>query len=398
MTLVLVVMSALSLVYVFRGVDEEAKEDSLKAREAVYGNLVVTNSKNVGYEWDYRSYITGAANDEEAIWTFPHVPRQLADRKDTVRCEFSFDIFRTTKGEENQGIFTTFVFENWQWKPQRLGDFNREANELRANPDPEVMARARRENWPPEKTLAVLFGPLAEKYGYYELPSKEVVDFHTLFVEVPAGLFHSLGEWTPGQRPPLKVTVRCDSPTQYLGVAKHDLYLLASENTGADLMGFGMNFFKGAMGLWFKLCLVIGLAVTCSTYLSGVISFLAVMVLYGLGMILDFIQQLAQGKTIGGGSMENLIRLATGAHPVTPLDQTPALKVALGLDKVHQFVMGVVLNVIPDVDRFDLTQHVAEGFNIGGVQLAMTGVLLVGYLLPWLVLAFYLIRSREVAA
>jgi hypothetical protein len=43
--------------------------------------------------------------------------------------------------------------------------------------------------------------------------------------------------------------------------------------------------------LWFRLLLVIVLAVTLSTYLSGVISFLTTMFLYLAGLIVDFQDQ-----------------------------------------------------------------------------------------------------------
>jgi ABC-type transport system involved in multi-copper enzyme maturation permease subunit len=402
MTMVLLVMSLLSLVYVARGVDEEAAEESLKAREPVYGNLVVVNPKNVGYVWDYRQYITGAVSDEEAIWTFPWLPTHLGNRKDTVRCEFTFDIFRTTKGEENKGVFCTFILENYKWQPQRIDDYARDRTQMLENPDPAIEERAQQEKWPAEKRMAVLANALAEKYGYYEINSKEVVDFHTLAVDLPAGLFKALNEWSSlkGQRPPpLRITVRCESPTQYLGVAKHDLYLLASDSgAGADPVGFALNFLKGAMGLWYRLCLVVALAVTCSTYLSGVISFLTTMFIFISGLFLDFIKTVAEGKAVGGGPIENAIRLGTGAHPVTPLDATPGLTIAKHTDLAFEWAIGRFINLIPDVDRFSLTNHVADGFNIGGTQLLMIGVLLAGYLLPWLILAYYLIKSREIAS
>ena len=44
-----------------------------------------------------------------------------------------------------------------------------------------------------------------------------------------------------------------------------------------------------------------------------------------------------------------------------------------------------------------LTSYVAEGFNISAAQMGMDFLLLVGYLLPWAVLAYYLIRWREIA-
>ncbi len=404
MTVVLVVMSLLSLGYVARGVDQEAAEESLKARVPIYGNLIVTNPKNVGYEWDYRQYITGAS-DDEATWTFHRLPAHLAERPDTVRCEFTFDIFRTTKGEENRGVLCTFLFKNPQFKgaatagglldPATREQYQAERDRVLAEPDPEIMKRAQLEGWPQEKRLAVLCNGLAEKYGFYELPSREVVDFHTLYVDVPAGLFRHLKDRDPRDpAPPLQVVVRCDSPTQYVGVAKHDLYLLDAERS------FAVNFFKGgAGGLWMQLCLIAGLAIVLSTYLSGIISFFAAVVIFVLGYFIDFIRTVAEGKAMGGGTFENGIRMLTNAHTAMALDRTPMVILAQNADKyVSQNAMALVLHLIPDVDRLDFTRHVAEGFDVGASQLAITVIFLAGYLVPWMILGYYLMRSREVAA
>src|SRR5206468_1965238 len=105
-------------------------------------------------------------------------------------------------------------------------------------------------------------------------------------------------------RPPLRIVVQCESPQQYLGIARHDLYIVGAEK------GYALNFFKGAAGLWFQLCLVIGMAVTCSTYLSGVISWLATMFLFMTGLFLNYIQSLALDKEVGGGPFQSFIRLA----------------------------------------------------------------------------------------
>jgi ABC-type transport system involved in multi-copper enzyme maturation permease subunit len=401
MTLVLVAMCVLSLIYVTRGIEQEAAEESLKAREPIYGDLQVINPKDVGYEWGYRRYITGAARDEEAIWTFRRLQSQMANQ-DTVRCEFTFDVFRTTKGEENKGIYAGFTFKTWRWQPARLDEYRREYEAALKNVDPELKARAEREHWSEQKIYAMKLAGLAEKYGFFLSPSNEVVDFHTLFVEVPGTLFKTQGEWQQikgPKPPPFQVVVQCESATQYLGMAKHDLYLLAGQRQGgADLVGFGVNFLKGAAGLWLRICLVIGVAVTCSTYLSGVISFLTTMFLYGLGLSLDFIQLVAAGKTVGGGPVVNALRLGRGINAVTPLDQSPGIIFAEQSDKVVQWILDRIMNMIPDVDRFDLTNYVAEGFNVGGTHLLMTAIMLAGYLLPWLLLAYYLMKSREVAS
>jgi hypothetical protein len=193
--------------------------------------------------------------------------------------------------------------------------------------------------------------------------------------------------------------VKCESRTQFIGVARYDLYLLADEGS------FALNFYKGAVGLWLRLALVVGIAVTCSTYLSGVISWLATMFLFGLGMVQDFIAELASGKSVGGGPLESLVRLARVENITNPLDPTPGTRVALFGDQFFQWGLRRVLNVIPDVDRLDWSDHVAEGFNIywwsdtaGAPGLLMNALFVAAYLLPWALLAYYLIKTREVAA
>jgi hypothetical protein len=132
MTLVLILMTSVSVVYVLRGVDPEAAAESLKAREPLYGTLHFENTgsaekgTNVGREWDYRSYITAAAPNSDpqaAIWDFPNVPRSLADR-DSVRCEFGFDIYRTTKGFENRGVSCKFEFQTANFNPRDKDSYN----------------------------------------------------------------------------------------------------------------------------------------------------------------------------------------------------------------------------------------------------------------------------------
>jgi hypothetical protein len=284
-----------------------------------------------------------------------------------------------------------------RWDAKNRNAYEQERDQLLNRPDPKVLEQARQEGWDRDKTRAALVNPVAEKYGYYELASKEVVDYHTLAFEIPAGVFKAPADTParPAGMPALIINVRCESPTQYLGVAKHDLYLLDANRP------FEWNFFKGAVGLWFRLCLVIALAVTLSTYLSGIISFLTTMAVYLFGLVVhtEFIRMLAEGRADGGGPLEALIRISQGSPLLTPLDQTPAVRIALATDQVYSFLLRGFLHLVPNVDRFDLTNYVAQGFDISGGLLLWDNVLpLVGFLLPCAVLAFYLIRSREIAA
>jgi hypothetical protein len=424
MTVILFGLTAISLFYVFRTIDPDAAEESLKAREPLYGDRLrfervfqegdlyrvqeEERGENVGKEWDYRSYINkGQPGHGQlyAVWDFSSVPSSLADRKQ-VRCEFNFDIYRTTKGQENQGVPCTFFFRTWNYDEARANDkktgYAARRNELRA--DREVQDEARRKEWTLDE---VVNDRLAEEFGSYEIQGVTVRNFHTLFRNVPGGLFRN-AQRSDGRRSdlgptgvssPLQVRVRCEDANQFVGMAKYDLYLRQDNpESGWDRSRFAVNFIKGAFGLWFRLCLMIGLAVALSTSLNGVISLLVTLWLYLHGLCKDFIVEVALGKNIGGGPLEALIRLVNRQNMVAQLEETTTLRVATGSDTAFRWFLNLVLKVIPDVDRYDLTSYVAEGFNIPVDQLLVKLIILLAYLLPWAVLAYYLIKWREIAA
>jgi len=448
MTLVLLLMTSVSLVYVLRGVDPEAAAESLKAREPLYGVLHFENTgdkekgTNVGREWDYRSYITAASPNQEpqyAVWEFSDVPRSLADR-DTVRCEFAFDIYRTTKGFENRGVSCKFEFQTAHFNDHDKDSYNadrsrwmskgnlfspkdidewlasyRERLTKQAHPPTDLNERVEKKRArltanppqgnPPQYFVsdAAIDDELAEEYGYYVVPAKDITDYHTLYIDVPAGLFRNVFQ-SPSRettaRPLLqaRVSVTQQSATQYVGMAKYDLYWrLDDPKGGHEKAAFALNFYKGAFGLWLRLCLVIGLAVALSTYLSGVISMLVAGMLYLGGGALDYIQSIALGTAPGGGPAEALVRLANRQVALVPLEESTAATLATSTDVVFRWFIRRVVDLIPDVDRYDLTSYVGEGFNIPVSQLLLDSGALALYLLPWFVAAYYLLKWREIA-
>jgi hypothetical protein len=392
LTIGLAAMSVLSLLYVARGVSEEARQESFKARVPVFGKLDFSGTKgeNVGREWEYRRYITGpnphAAKQptQYAIWTLPHLPADLARRAkdDKVRFEFSFDIFRTTKGKESRGVFCTFIFAPGKMSVPEVEAHMQERAQLLKTKQPKDVNE-----------------DLINRAGFYELGGKEIFDYQTSYVDVPASLIAKvLQEQSGSDEPALKVLVNVNkdaqgSQNQLVGVAQRDFYLLANE------MPFWQNYLKGTLGLWFSMLLVLGLSVVLSTYLSGIISWLFAMFLFLSGYFLDYIRTLAAGRAEGGGAMESAYRLFNRSPLNAPLDQSSTLSVLMSFDEGYRRALSLVLKVIPDVNRFDLTNYVAEGFNIpwGEVLFLDTFLPLVGYLLPWAFLAFYLMKFREVA-
>ena len=146
MSAVLLVMTTLSLLYLVREIDPDAKIESMRARVPIFGELKLEpESINVGREWEYRGYVPGErvrqsdpvwlaepAKVTRAVWSFPELPADLLSQgRPTITCELTFDIFRTLKGEEGKGIFCSFMFLSHQYDPKQKEQYRKARDEAR---------------------------------------------------------------------------------------------------------------------------------------------------------------------------------------------------------------------------------------------------------------------------
>ncbi len=418
-------MTLVGWVYITFGTtfDPKAVEESQRARVPIRGKIDFKAKKedyvgvNVGREFEYRKYIGGSkSTSERALWSFDAVPASLADPgRDSVPCEFTFDIFRLTKGEENRGVDINIRVVTWQCGQEpppadvkdglwRWTDSAKQAAyEAKRNAIDEKLRKKEvgGPNAPPSLAYAKpevpeawkLADGLAEEFGFYEVGSVEVYDYHPASIRIPSGLFRNARAGTPpGGAPRVTVYVKCLSGGQMLGMAQGDLYLMDSERS------FSENYFKNAVGLFCRALILVGIAVTLSTYLSGVISLLATMFLYISAYFSEHLRDVATGQSTGGGPFESLTRLLSASTPTSQLDQT-ATKTTIDIgDRIFQWVFRRYENVVPNIDAFTWTNYLKEGFNINVEYLIVNAIILFGYLLPWALLSYYLIRNREVAA
>src|SRR5262249_50718553 len=162
--------------------------------------------------------------------------------------------------------------------------------------------------------------------------------YHTQALEIPAALFKRLAAERPdaGGTAALQVLVTMEksSGPQLLGVARRDLYLLAG---GGWVMA---NFIHGGGWVWVGGGPGVGLALACSTYLSGVISLLTAAFLCGASLFREFILSLATGKTFGGGPFESVYRLANRQGLVMEVNRDSAgTSVLLALDEGYRWFL-----------------------------------------------------------
>ena len=440
MTAALLVMATISWVFIyFNKVDEKAKDETFKARVPIRGTMEYRSQRgqikgvDVGNEFNYRKYIAGSEKtSSRAVWSFNDLPANLGDgaSQSYIPCEFEFDIYKMTKGEENRGVFVNMRICSWQcgqtaptpeqkgqaywnWSdPNKKAAYDQRATEL-IKALPQATTTFQQENpglilgtaRPPEpgqeptpEWLAV--NTLAREFGFYELTSREIYDYTPERIGVPTGLFENANEPRPESQSPdqplppeVKVYVKCLTAGQLLGVAEGDLYILEGEKS------FVENFFKAIFGLWCRVCIVLGLSIVLSTYLTGIVTFLGTLFLYGSAFFTDHIKDLASSNSYVGGPARAMSQLLNAEQSTVQLDaRNPITRLAEGFDNIYSWVIRRIINLVPDVEAFSWTSYISEGFNIPFEALVMNLVLTVGYLLPWFVLGFYLLRSREVAA
>ncbi len=426
MSLVLLGLTAFTLLLInATKLDAKAEEETAKARVPARGHLEFKSRKadfegtNVGREFEYRKYIAGHQDSpQRAVWQFDTLPAAMATSADNrVPVEFTFDVFRMTKGEENRGVIVNFRCTSyqcpqrppgptdptgtWLWAPkpgespeafeQRKADYAADVKKFTDEGKNPIGARPGTPAWEAANAIA-------KKFGIFEYAGKEVFDYQVGSVDVPSGLFENAQAGDPGKDgketplPRLSISVKCESGGQLLGMAEPDLYLLEGN------LPFSLNFVKGAFGLWCRLVIVIGLAVACSTYLSGVLSLLATLVIFTIGYFTDHLNDVALNRNVGGGPAESAFRLVRTDQPTSQLPESGSSGVFQIFDKAFAWIFRRVQNVIPDVESFTWTSFVSEGFNVNIEYLAVNLLVTIGYLLPWGILAYYLMKSREIAA
>jgi hypothetical protein len=426
----LVVLTGISYIYVVRGATPQAMEETYHARVPLFGTELYfhntskrTEGENVGREWDYRSYITGRPPGisnkqiQYAIWSFGDIPSALADPEREVRLEFSFDIFRTTVGQEGKAVNCRFIVASGKLTPEEVDqivkpqgkyetELNDELKKAREKNQALGLPRAELDKRNAESREQIEWA-LREKYGVYQIKNVGVTDYHTQVLTVPGKMFEILIKQAPAasekdaegkSKPPMQVFVSVENDyaswQQMVGVAKPDLYFLVSDQP------FWLNFFKGALCLYLIACLVLGVAVVGSTYFSGIVALLLTALLCIGGLFKTFVQAVADGRTEGGGPLEAFYRLANRQVTAMPLDRTssPMLDVLFRGDALYRSWLRLIMQLIPDVSQFYPKDYVSNGFDIGFSLLVLNFILPVAaYLVPWGILAYYLIKSREIA-
>ncbi|QDV23818.1 ABC transporter permease [Aureliella helgolandensis] len=337
-------------------------EGLLNARIPVFGSLSfadrsgnpVRTGLNVGYESEYQSYIEGNSL-MSATWRFRGVTPSRFNGGDTLPIELSLKAFRTFKGDIVTGVQGEVILKH---------------------PDGRVESERRP------------FIVREFALDRIELPRKMSGSRDSVPTEVD--IFDDLVD----ENGELDVVIRCRDPGQYFGMAAPDLYLRAGDST------FGWNMFKGFLGIWMQMLLIICLGVMFSTFLSGPVAMVATMTCLVLGFFGGLSLDVASGTIPGGGPIESLIRipLQTGAMVELDLGNKPLETTIQLADQGIMYTMFSVFKAIPSFGQFNTSEYVAYGFNIFGGLVARHLTMTFAYFVLTSTIAYFFLKTREIAA
>lgn len=337
-------------------------EGSLQARVPVLGDLRFLDRSgqpsdrgiNVGHEWMYRSYIEGGTL-ATAIWTFEDI--SAARYADGFDLDLNLRVFRTVMGDIEKGVLGTITITN----P------NTAAKIKASEPIPFVA-----------KEFVV---------DRQRVPRKlNALDAEGEVVEVD--LFDDLS--FEGR---VEVWIQCLDPNMYYGMAAADVYILDADAP------FWMNFFKGYVGIWLQMMLVITFGVAFSTFLSGPVAMLATLSTIVIGLFRRFIIELVTGVLMGGGPVEAFIRVIKQQNLQVELDigRIPEMMVH-GVDSLFLWFLRMVVYALPDYENFNTVAYVAYGYNISGTTMSIHLLTAFSYVLVVSMIGYLFLKTREVAA
>ena len=191
----------------------------------------------------------------------------------------------------------------------------------------------------------------------------------------------------------LKIEIRCISPTQYLGMAESDLYLLSSEGN------FGINYMKGLFGIWLQALVLTAIGVFAGTFLSWPVALLTTIAFFIAGQLaFAFLIDFTRQAVLGGGPFESLIRLLTHDNQMSDLAPTAGAIIAKTLDSLVMPVMSMLVYIVPNFQALDVSNTVADGFAVSWSSIVSNTLLALAYALPFSIVAYFILKNREVAA
>ncbi len=175
------------------------------------------------------------------------------------------------------------------------------------------------------------------------------------------------------------VIARVVTPDHWVGVQQTTLGMVASTEP------FIFNLFKSLLVMWLMTLLVVSISIFCSVFLSWPIAVvLTIVLLLGRWLVLQ---------------LQDSIQPGMGAQVATDLgfaNPNTARAVSASVDALAR-MLNTLAGILPDISRFAAIDQIEKGLVVPLAVIAGSGEVLLVFALPLVVLAYVVLRYKEVA-
>jgi hypothetical protein len=194
-----------------------------------------------------------------------------------------------------------------------------------------------------------------------------------------------------GENGKLKLNLTCRDYNQYLGVAKADLYFRAQDEV------YWFNFFKGYIGIWCQMMIIISMGVAFSTFVSAPIAMLGTSVMIIIGFFTAFIREMTLASHEGGGPIESLIRVVTQKNMILDLDTGVTQTVVEQMDKLIVQLLNAMTYLAPNFNQLNFSEFLTYGYAIDSDRILVALTITVGFCAGLTILGYFALKTREIA-
>ena len=322
---------------------------------------------NVGKEWGYRGFVDGGTSRirsslSKAEFTFEDFYPADFVSADILPLEMTLSVFRTYKADIEKRVIGAIQFQS---VPDSELDnvVSSEVIDFETN----------------EYTIQTL--PIPRKLsGQIVSPDGKLIE---------KGEYDLFDEYAKNGK--IQLLLSCRDLNQYLGVARADVYF----RTGDRL--YWVNFFKGYVGIWCQMMIIISMGVAFSTFLSAPVTMLATIVMIVVGFFTSFIRNMMDPEVVGGGPIESFIRVITQKNMVIELETGVMTTLVEQTDKLLTQLLGALTYLAPNFTQLNFSDYLTFGYAIDDQRVLVALAITLCFSLGMSILGYFALQTREIA-
>ncbi|QEG21140.1 ABC transporter permease [Mariniblastus fucicola] len=323
---------------------------------------------NVGKESGYRGFIDGGTHLKRsslsrAIFTYSDFTASRFNNADVIPLEMTLGVFRTYKGDMQKRVVGGLQFASIPDNPEVENRFVSETVNFETN----------------EYQLQIR--PISRKViGRIEAPDGTLIE---------EGEYDLFDDFAANGK--LELSLSCRDLNQYLGVARADMYFRASDDV------YWFNYFKGYVGIWCQMMIIIAMAVAFSTFLGTPIVMLGVLTMMIIGFFTPFIRSLTEVGRDGGGPIESFIRILTQKNMQVDLETGVATTLIKESDNFISQRLSDLTYLAPNFKQLDFSEFLTYGYSIDNQRILVALAITLAFCIGLTLLGYFSLKTREIA-